>query len=133
MKIAFSTATGNVIPVIAHPPVMSRDVSTRVGDTQTVTVATGIERSAPAIRAFLTRHAPGERGRFESEFRDAAARAAEAVDLAPLEAVMDRWWGLAAMAANPLTDEERALVTRAKAGDLTGLHARDEHGNWVTL
>jgi hypothetical protein len=98
-----------------------------------MTVATGIERSAPAISASLAQHAPEERGRFESEFRDAAARAAEAVDLAPLEAVLDRWWGVAAMAANPLTDAERELVARAKAGDQTGLRVRDEHGNWVTL
>jgi hypothetical protein len=112
---------------------MSRDVGGRDRDTQTVTVATRIERSAPAIRTFLAQHAPEERARFESEFRDAAARAAEAADLAPLEAVLDCWWGLAAMAANPLTDAERELVARAKAGDLTGLRARDEHGNWVTL
>ncbi len=98
-----------------------------------MTVATGIERSAPAIRAALAQHAPDEQGRFESEFRDAATRAAETVDLAPLEAVLDRWWGVAAMAANPLTDEERDLVARAKAGDLTGLRARDEQGDWVTL
>jgi hypothetical protein len=37
------------------------------------------------------------------------------------------------MAANPLTDDEQAQVARAKAGDLTGLRARDEHGNWITL
>lgn len=35
--------------------------------------------------------------------------------------------------ANPLSDKERAQVARAKAGDLTGLLARDERGNWIRL
>jgi hypothetical protein len=47
--------------------------------------------------------------------------------------VLAHWHALATMAANPLTDDERAQVERAKAGDFTGLSARDEHGDWITL
>ena len=41
--------------------------------------------------------------------------------------------GIAAIRANPLSADEQAQVARAKAGDFTGLLARDEQGNWVRL
>lgn len=37
------------------------------------------------------------------------------------------------MAANPLTVDEQAQLARARAGDLTGLSVRDEHGTRTTL
>ncbi len=98
----------------------------------TVTVV-AIEPSGPAIRATLTEHAPGDEHRFAAEFRDALARAADDLDLTGPQAVLARWHALATMAANPLTVDERAQVERARAGDFTGLSARDEHGNWTTL
>lgn len=98
----------------------------------TVTVV-AIERSGPAILAALAEHAPGDVHRFETELRDALTRAASDLDLAGPQAVLARWHALATMAANPLTADERAQVERAKAGDFTGLSARDEHGNWTTL
>lgn len=47
--------------------------------------------------------------------------------------MLDRWWGIAVIRANPLSEEEQAQVARAQAGDFTGLLARDERGNWVRL
>ncbi len=99
---------------------------------ETVT-SVAIERSGPAIRAALAEHAPGDERQFESELRDALARAANDLDLASPQAVLVRWHALATMTANPLTADECAQVERAKAGDFTGLSARDEHGNWTTL
>lgn len=96
--------------------------------------AVAIQRSGPAIHAALAEHgASGELERFEDEMRAALTRAAADLDLACVDAVLGRWHALATMAANPLTDNEQAQVARAKAGDLTGLRARDEHGNWMTL
>ncbi len=82
--------------------------------------------SLPAKPILDLQAAPEECARFESEIRDALAGAADDLDLAS-------WHALATMAANPLTSDKRAQVERAKTGGLTGLRARDEHGNWITL
>lgn len=63
----------------------------------------------------------------------ALGRAGAGFDLAPVEQVLDRWWGIAVIRANPLSEAEHAQVARAKAGDFTGLIARDERGNGVRL
>ncbi|MDQ2881578.1 MAG: DUF6247 family protein [Actinomycetota bacterium] len=94
---------------------------------------TTIERSGPAIRATLAECAPAECVLFEAEFQLAVARALETFDVAPLDAMLDRWWGVAAIRANPLSEHEQAQVAQAKAGDFTGLLARDEHGKWIRL
>lgn len=65
--------------------------------------------------------------------RAALTRAVDDLDLAGVDAVLGRWHAWATMAANPLTDDEQAQVARAKAGDFTGLRARDDQGNWITL
>jgi hypothetical protein len=95
--------------------------------------ATKIERSGPAIRAALAELSPDECAQFEVEFQQATQRAGQTFDLAPLDALLDRWWGIAAIRANPLSDNEQAQVARAKTGDYTGLLARDEQGNWIRL
>jgi hypothetical protein len=46
---------------------------------------------------------------------------------------LDRWWGVAVIRVNPLSEQESAQVAAAKAGDFTGLRARHEHGKWVRL
>lgn len=92
-----------------------------------------IERSGPAIRAALAEHAPADRERFEAELRAALSRAADDLDLAGVNAVLARWHALATMAANPLTDDERAQVARAKVGNFAGLWECDGAGNWVQL
>lgn len=95
--------------------------------------ATKVERSGPAIRAALRSFAPDEAAVFEAEFQQAVSQASSTFDVAPIEAALDRWWGIAAIRANPLTDEEQAQLVRARGGDFAELHTRDEHGNWVTL
>ncbi|MGH3816924.1 MAG: DUF6247 family protein [Pseudonocardiaceae bacterium] len=92
-----------------------------------------IERSGPLIRAVLAEFAPDECALFEAEFQQAIRQVSEKFDLAPLDAVLDRWWGIAAIRANSLSEQERAQVTRARDGVLDGLWARDEKGNWGRL
>jgi hypothetical protein len=98
-----------------------------------MTAATKIERSGPAIRAALAEVSPSECAQFEAELAAALARASAELDLAPADEVLDRWWGIAVIRANPLTEAERAQLARARAGDFTGLWERDEAGNWVQL
>jgi hypothetical protein len=105
-------------------------------DTRQVTTATTrIERSGPAIRAVLDEVSPDECVQFEAEFAHALARAGAEFDLAPAEAVLDRWWGIAVIRANPLSEQEQeqAQLARAREGVFDGLWERDEAGNWVQL
>ncbi|MGH3872970.1 MAG: DUF6247 family protein [Pseudonocardiaceae bacterium] len=97
-----------------------------------MTAATKIERSGPAIRAMLTEFAPAECTEFEAEFRQALAHADADFDLGHVDAVLDRWWGIAVMCANPLTEQERELVGQARAGVDTGWYVRED-GSWVQL
>jgi len=94
---------------------------------------TRIERSGGAIRTALAQVAPAECEQFESEFRQAATRAGEAFDLAPLEAVLDRWWGIAAIRTNPLSRQEQAQLEQAGRGEFDGMWERDETGRWAQL
>ena len=98
-----------------------------------MTAATKIERSGPAIRAALAQASPDECAQFETEFAAALDQASAQMDLAPADEVLDRWWGIAAIRVNPLTEAERDQVAPARAGDITGLWERDEAGNWVQL
>lgn len=93
-----------------------------------------VARSGPAIRAALLAYAPVRCTQFEAEFRSALALAADSLDLSGPQAVLKHWQAVAMMAANPLTDEEREQLERAKAGDFSGLITmhRDEDGNWVS-
>jgi hypothetical protein len=93
-----------------------------------------IERTGPAVRVALLKYSSAEEcSQFEAELRSALARAAEDLDLSgPLE-VLAHWHALAMADANPFTDEERGQIERMEAGDYTGLHTRDDHGNWVRL
>lgn len=83
------------------------------------TATTRIERSGPAVRAALAEFAPQECAVFEEQFRQALLDAEQRFDLGPAEAVLDRWWGIAALRANPLSPAEQDLVARARAGDDT--------------
>jgi len=96
---------------------------------------TVVERSGPAIRAALLAHAPERCVQFEAEFRSALALAAESLDLSGPQAVLVHWQAVAMMAANPLTDEEREQLERARAGDFSGLLTwhQGENGSWVRL
>jgi hypothetical protein len=56
----------------------------------TTVTSAAIQPSGPAIRAALARHAPGDERQFEIELRDALARAADDLDLAGPQAVLER-------------------------------------------
>ena len=92
-----------------------------------------MERSGPAIRAVLAEFSPAEAGQFEAEFRQAARQVGEQLDLSPLDDVLNRWWGIAAMHLQPLSPQEEQQLARARAGDLTGLSTRDPDGSWRRL
>jgi Family of unknown function (DUF6247) len=92
-----------------------------------------IARSGPAVHAALAQHEPGSEAVFAAELREALTRAAEDLDLAGPLAVLDRWCARANMAANPLSDQEKALIERAKAGDPTGMWVRRDDGSWAQL
>lgn len=97
------------------------------------TAATRIERSGPAIRAALAKVSPEECAQFEAEFTQVLTRAGAEFDLAPAEAVLDHWWGIAVIRANPLSEQERTQLKRAREGVFGGLWEHDEAGNWVQL
>jgi uncharacterized protein DUF6247 len=94
---------------------------------------TKIERSGPLIRAVLAEFATDECALFKAEFQQTVEQVSEKFDLAPLDAVLDRRWGIAAIRANPLSEQEHAQVTRARDGVFDGVWARDEQGNWGQL
>jgi len=98
-----------------------------------VTTARAIGRSGPEIRAALAQVAPEECARFEAEFKTEAGRAAETFDAAPLDALLERWWGVAVIRANPLTEQEQQQLVRARHGDVTGMYELDEGGSWRQL
>jgi hypothetical protein len=85
-----------------------------------------VERSAPAILQVLRDVAPAEAAQFESEFRYALQQAASAFDLAPVNRVVTRWWGIAYMRLNPPTAEERETATRLRAGEDVGWASAEE-------
>jgi hypothetical protein len=97
------------------------------------TATTRIERSGPAVRAALAQLSPAECAQFEAEFAQAAARAGAEYDLAPVQGVLDRWWGIAVIRANPLSEHELAQLARAREGVFDGLWERDDHGDWRQL
>jgi len=108
--------------------------SAALADTRRMTTATTrIKRSGPAIRAVLAEVSPDECAQFEVEFAQALARAGAEYDLAPAEAVLDRWWGIAVIRANPLSEQEQTQLARAGKGVFDGLWERDEAGSWVQL
>jgi hypothetical protein len=97
-----------------------------------VTVTTTkIERTGPSIRAALAEFAPAECEQFEAEFQQALGQAARLFDLAPLDAVLDRWWSIAAIRTNPLNEPKHELVAHAQAGGYSGWVARNEDGRWA--
>ena len=53
--------------------------------------------------------------------------------MARVDQVMARWHTRACVLVNALTDEEQALLRRARAGDFTRLRVCDENGGWTTL
>lgn len=111
------------------PPPAPPVHGTALADTRRVTVTTAkIERTGPSIRAALAEFAPAECEQFEAEFQQALGQAARLFELASLDAVLDRWWGIAAIRTNPLNEPEHELVAHAQAGGYSGWVARNEDG-----
>jgi hypothetical protein len=50
-----------------------------------------------------------------------------------VDEVMTRWHTRACILANPLSEQQQTLLRRARAGDFSGLRARDANGGWTTL
>jgi Family of unknown function (DUF6247) len=85
----------------SHPPTVSQNpgLSKRpIGSTVGAVV--------DAIRAVLAELAPHDLVEFEAEFRCALAQADDDFDLAPVQAVVNRWWGRASAEIHPPTAEE---------------------------
>lgn len=61
------------------------------------------DRSPRAIRAALP---PEDQGAFDREYREALDKAKETYDLAPVQRVVDAWWGTAVLKADPDEYEE---------------------------
>jgi hypothetical protein len=93
----------------------------------------GVQRSGPAIRKVLAELAPDELVDFEAEFRVALAETDDDFDLARVEAVITKWWGIAHLRLHPPTAGEMAAIQQANDGDFTGLYQEIEPGNWVQL
>ncbi|BBX82181.1 DUF6247 family protein [Mycolicibacterium aubagnense] len=92
-----------------------------------------LERTGPAIRAVLAELDPAACSEFEWEFRIALAETdlADDFDLGRLNAVLDRWLGIAYLRLHPPTAAERAVVEQVRRGDFTGLRTRTAAGEWV--
>ncbi len=84
-----------------------------------------IEKNGPAIRDALR---PDDRDMFVTELRIALAEADNTLNLDPVTAVIDKWWGQAVLTANPEI-EAGALADcrRIEAGDPTVLGASTSH------
>lgn len=80
-----------------------------------------VVKTGPAVWAALD----GEtRAMFEDEFRAALTQAAEDFDLAPVQAVVQRWWPVAAVTVNPDPRvEEEYRRFRDSGEDFSTLHA----------
>lgn len=85
-----------------------------------MSVPVRVERSGPAIRAVLAEVSPLEAVRFEREYSEALSRATRSLDLSEADALLTRWWGVAALRANPLTDQEQQQLHRLQTGEDVG-------------
>jgi hypothetical protein len=83
-------------------------------------LTTKIARSGQDISAALHELSPEEAAQFDHEYREALVRAANTFDLTEAETVLNRWWGIATLRANPLTDDEHDLIRRFHAGEDVG-------------
>ena len=88
----------------------------------------GVARTGPAIRAVLAELAPEDLVDFEAEFRIALAEADDDFDLARVQAVIDKWWGVAHLRIHPPTPDEQAIAERVERGDFRGLYEQTADG-----
>lgn len=84
-------------------------------------VTVKIAQSGAAILEALRQVSPTEAAEFEREYRQALSAAAQSLDTAQAERVLNRWWGIAHLRHNPTTAEEADLIRRLDAGEDVGL------------
>lgn len=103
------------------------------GQVTTTPHAVPFTRSGPGIRAALAQWAPDECQQFEAEFQQALSAAGTTFSLVDAEAVIDRWWRIAVIRAQPLNAEEQEQLRRARSGDFPGLLVQAEDGSFRRL
>lgn len=74
-----------------------------------------VERTGPAIRAALMETSPDEVPDFETEFHTALAETDDDFDVSRIDRLIGRWWRIAHLRLNPISEEERAQAERAAA------------------
>ncbi|SDO99285.1 hypothetical protein SAMN04487905_101365 [Actinopolyspora xinjiangensis] len=84
-----------------------------------------VTRDAQLFRAILEGE---DRAQFEREFRQALTRVSEDFDTSHIDHVLNRWWGSAVDAAQPITDDERDAIERAERGDFSRVWQHDTDG-----
>lgn len=86
----------------------------------TAVVEVKITRTGPAILQALEEVSPAEAETFATEYRAAPGAAAASLDLSEADRVLSRWWGIAYLRLNPLTEQEQDFIRRFKAGEDVG-------------
>ncbi len=96
----------------------------------TLTTSTKPRRSGPEIRDALNRHSPADVHTFEREFQQALSEAVASYDTRALDEVIDRWWRVAVVRSVTLSEAEEDQLSRARAGDFTGLLEQTADGSF---
>lgn len=87
-----------------------------------------VGRSGSAILRTLLDLAPDESESFTTEYRAALSRAARSFDLSESEEILNRWWGIANLRANPPTAQERETARLLESGEDVGWSSPEE---WI--
>lgn len=109
------------------------DIPALSADHITVPVVPPVALLAGVLPRASGKTLPSDEHAAEDRPQPALDHAAYEFTPAEVTAVLARWHALATMAANPLTNDEREQVNRAKDGYLAGLYSLDDHGGWVKL
>ena len=67
---------------------------------------------------------------FEREFQQAPSEVAASYDTRVLDEVIDRWWRIAVLRSVILSEAEQDQLSRARAGDFTGLLEQTADGSF---
>lgn len=86
-----------------------------------MSVTIKIARSGAGILEALGQVSPAEAVEFEREYRQALSAAAQSLETAQAERVLNKWWGVAHLRHNPTTADESDLIRRLDAGEDVGL------------
>jgi hypothetical protein len=93
-----------------------------------------LPRSGPAIWEALARVSPSDGERFAEELRAAITDAGTTLDLDPVDKVLHRWWQIAVIRSEALTDDEQRLLERVREdGDFSGFLEQQPDGSFRRL